>query len=126
MSIRPSRTIPVICVETGKKYDSITDAAIDIGQKKPSNIIVALKSGGRAGGYHWRFDDMPPSIRDNILSHFFMSDVEIAEIEAEKEQNETSIERSREELEMEAKATLAKFNNRAPKRTFGTEKTNRG
>lgn len=72
------------------------------------------------------FDDMPPSIRDDILSHFFMSDVEIAEIEAEKEQNETSIERSREELEMEAKATLAKFNNRAPKRTFGTEKTNRG
>lgn len=72
------------------------------------------------------FDDMPPSIRDDILSHFFMSDVEIAEIEAEKEQNETSIERSREELEMEAKATLVKFNNRAPKRTFGTEKTNRG
>ena len=58
MSIRPSRTIPVICVETGKKYDSITDAAIDIGQKKPSNIIVALKSGGRAGGYHWRFADV--------------------------------------------------------------------
>jgi len=72
------------------------------------------------------FDDMPPSIRDDILRHFFMSDVEIAEIEAEKEQNKTSIERSREELEMEAKATLAKFNNRAPKRTFGTEKTNRG
>lgn len=70
------------------------------------------------------FDDMPPSIRDVILSHFFMSDVEIAEIEAEKEQNKRSIERSREELEMEAKATLAKFNNRAPKRTFGTEKQN--
>lgn len=69
------------------------------------------------------FDDMPPSIRDDILSHFFISDAEIVEIEAEKEQN---IERSREELEMEAKATLAKFNNRAPKRTFGTEKTNRG
>lgn len=58
MSIKPSRTIPVICVETGKKYDSITDAAIDIGQKTPSNIIVALKSGGRAGGYHWRFADV--------------------------------------------------------------------
>lgn len=72
------------------------------------------------------FDDMPPSIRDDILSHFFISDAEIVEIEAEKEQNKTSIERSREELEMEAKATLAKFNNRAPKRTFGTEKTNRG
>ena len=70
------------------------------------------------------FDDMPPSIRDVILSHFFMSDVEIAEIEAEKEQNKRSIERSREEQEMEAKATLAKFNNRAPKRTFGTEKQN--
>ncbi len=70
------------------------------------------------------FDDMPPSIRDDILSHFFISDAEIVEIEAEKEQNETSIERSRVELEMEAKATLAKFNNRAPKRTSGTEKTN--
>ena len=58
MSIKPSRTIPVICVETGKKYDSITTAAIDIGQKEPSNIIVALKSGGRAGGYHWRFADV--------------------------------------------------------------------
>ena len=72
------------------------------------------------------FDDMPPSIRDDILSHFFISDAEIVEIEAEKEQNKRSIERSREEQEMEAKATLAKFNNRAPKRTFGTEKTNRG
>lgn len=69
-------------------------------------------------------DDMPPSIRDDILSHFFMSDVEIAEIEAEKERNKRSIERSREGLEMEAKATLAKFNNRAPKKTFGTEKMN--
>lgn len=56
------------------------------------------------------FDDMPPSIRDDILSHFFMSDAEITEIEAEKEQVERQIERSREELEMEAKATLAKFN----------------
>ena len=39
-----------------------------------------------------------------------MSDAEITEIEAEKEQVERQIERSREELEMEAKATLAKFN----------------
>lgn len=30
------------------------------------------------------FDDMPPSIRDVILSHFFMSDVEIAEIERKR------------------------------------------
>lgn len=58
MSIRPSRTIPVICVETGKKYDSITDAALAMGQKTPSNIIVALKSGGKSGGYHWRFADV--------------------------------------------------------------------
>lgn len=56
------------------------------------------------------FDELPPSIRDDILSHFFMSDAEIIEIEAEKEQVERQIERSREELEMEAKATLAKFN----------------
>lgn len=56
------------------------------------------------------FDELPPSIRDDILSHFFMSDAEITEIEAEKEQVERQIERSREELEMEAKATLAKFN----------------
>ena len=58
MSIRPSNTIPVICVETGKKYDSITAAALAIGQKTPSNIIVALKSGGKSGGYHWRFADV--------------------------------------------------------------------
>ena len=31
------------------------------------------------------FDDMPPSIRDDILSHFFISDAEIVEIEAEKD-----------------------------------------
>ena len=63
MSIRPSKTIPVICVETGKKYDSITAAALAIGQKTPSNIIVALKSGGKSGGYHWRFAD----VRDLFL-----------------------------------------------------------
>lgn len=56
------------------------------------------------------FDELPPSIRDDILSHFFMSDAEIIEIEAEKEQVERQIERSREELEMEAKATLASMN----------------
>lgn len=31
MPIRPNRIIPIICVETGKKYDSITNIAIGIG-----------------------------------------------------------------------------------------------
>ena len=47
--------------------------AIDIGQKEPSNIIVALKSGGRAGGYHWRFADaekpVPPFKKEGGVRH---------------------------------------------------------
>lgn len=104
----------------GKDYFLTPDDALDA-------VLVTMGVLRKLWGFKEEtFDDMPPSIRDVILSHFFMSDVEIAEIEAEKEQNKRSIERSREEQEMEAKATLAKFNNRAPKRTFGTEKTNRG
>lgn len=71
----------------------------------------------------YTFADLPPSHRDDILSHFFMSDAEIAEIEAEKEQVERQIERSREELEMEAKAILVKFNDKASEKTFGIGKT---
>lgn len=76
-----------------------------------------------AGFKNHTFDDIPPSIRDDILSHFFMSDAEIAEIEVEKEQIERRRRRSREELEMEAKALLAKFNDKASEKTFGIGKT---
>ena len=48
---RPGRA--VICVETGEIFDSITNAAEHTTHHQ-GNISRALKTGGKAGGYHWK------------------------------------------------------------------------
>lgn len=51
----PSRRKKVVCIETGKTYNSYLDAALDVGTSE-SNIRNAVSSpfNGRAKGYHWR------------------------------------------------------------------------
>lgn len=92
----------LLAVEVPRPLGNVMEAGALIAMIAGAMTLVQFKED--------TFDELPPSIRDDILSHFFMSDAEITEIEAEKEQVERQIERSREELEMEAKATLAKFN----------------
>lgn len=46
----------VECIETGKIYDSLTQAVLDVGLKGSSSIIRACKNHNKkAGGYHWRY-----------------------------------------------------------------------
>lgn len=94
--------LALLTVEVPRPLGNVMEAGALIAMIAGAMTLVQFKED--------TFDELPPSIRDDILSHFFMSDAEITEIEAEKEQVERQIERSREELEMEAKATLAKFN----------------
>lgn len=47
----------VLCVETGKTYDSISSAARDSGVEQ-SNISRALNGRQKtSGGFHWKYDD---------------------------------------------------------------------
>lgn len=63
----------VLCVETGKRYNGVTDAASDIGGD--ASYISKAARGGRhsAYGYHWRYiqghteNTNPPSIRMNNI-----------------------------------------------------------
>jgi len=47
----------IICVETGKKYDYIIDATLDVSGKKQSGHIKEVCEGKRktAFGYHWKY-----------------------------------------------------------------------
>ena len=52
---------PVVCIETGTIYESITEAARCL-KSKHSNIKRACQFPTRtAGGYHWRFKDEQPT-----------------------------------------------------------------
>lgn len=42
-------------IENGIIYPSIKQACKEVGLKTTSNIINAIKSGYRSGGYHWRY-----------------------------------------------------------------------
>ena len=46
------KSIPVICVETGQEFPSAREASLSLGLFK-SSVSVAIKSGHKAGGYHW-------------------------------------------------------------------------
>lgn len=52
--------VPVVCVETGKTYPSIADAARDVGVKKHGISACCRKVPhyNTAGGYHWRFAEV--------------------------------------------------------------------
>lgn len=45
----------IICVETGKVYDSIVDACKSLNCITPSNISRAIKTNATAYGYHWDY-----------------------------------------------------------------------
>ena len=47
----------VLCVETGVIYNSMREAKDAIGMLRASSISNAVKSGGKAYGYHWRYVD---------------------------------------------------------------------
>eukprot|EP00808_Paulinella_micropora_P031648 g73357.t1 len=51
----------VICVETGKVYPSLRQAAWDLGTNY-QGIVQAIKKPCRCAGYHWKFvDENPPT-----------------------------------------------------------------
>ena len=50
----------VICIETGKIYNSAADAAKDVGLKNNVNITNCCKGkAGTAAGYHWEYYEEP-------------------------------------------------------------------
>ena len=49
-----NRRLPVLCVETGVSYSSSCEASKKVGGRA-AHIRRACKTGGRAGGLHWRF-----------------------------------------------------------------------
>lgn len=52
------RRRPVLCVETGDRFRSLTEAAARVGVKQPQNIWRAIKnrkSGATCRGYTWRY-----------------------------------------------------------------------
>lgn len=49
-----SNKCPVICVETGARYHTVTAAAKAV-VVNASNIVKACKSGTTSGGYHWEY-----------------------------------------------------------------------
>lgn len=49
-----SNKCPVICIETAIEYSTITSAAKSV-NVSVSNISKAIKTGRKAGGYHWEY-----------------------------------------------------------------------
>lgn len=47
---------PVLCVETGKVYRSLSEAGASVGATS-ANIIHACKNKGKSRGYHWKYLD---------------------------------------------------------------------
>lgn len=47
------RVIPVACVETGRMFESYTEAGDSIGESS-ANIRRAVMLGSKCGGFHWR------------------------------------------------------------------------
>ncbi len=43
---------PVICVETGKRFESVSDARRFT---KSGNLVQAIERGWKCGGFHWKF-----------------------------------------------------------------------
>jgi hypothetical protein len=48
---------PVLCIETGEVFKSLTDAARSKGLSSPAPIWQAIQRGGRSRGYTWRYAD---------------------------------------------------------------------
>lgn len=50
--VHPSK--PVVCLDTGEVFDSISQAAMVIG-KTPASISGAIRRGGKCAGFRWQF-----------------------------------------------------------------------
>lgn len=48
---------PVVCIETGKVYESLTQATRETGVLQPTISGCCYGDRKTAGGYHWRFAD---------------------------------------------------------------------
>ena len=48
---------PVVCVETGEVFPTVTEAAKAKNINAARNICRSCKNGGRCGGYHWRYHE---------------------------------------------------------------------
>ena len=59
------RSRTVVCVETGKMYESIADASRDTGINHNSIRSVARGDRHKAGGYTWEYVNPAPDKRDN-------------------------------------------------------------
>jgi hypothetical protein len=46
----------VVCIETGKGFDSVKAAAASVGKWR-TGMSQALRTGGTCGGFHWRYAD---------------------------------------------------------------------
>lgn len=49
--------VGVTCVETGEEFPSLTGAAASCGSTPP-NVCRSIKTGCRAGGFHWRYTEV--------------------------------------------------------------------
>lgn len=52
---KPRKNHPIMCVETGVVYESVTAAARAVGTKNNSSISRAARKGYTTAGYHWRY-----------------------------------------------------------------------
>ena len=56
----------IICVETGRVFNTITEAAAFIGVT-PLSISIHLRGDSKtSGGYHWRYANQEPSPSDPV------------------------------------------------------------
>ena len=61
MSASSPKKRPVVCLETGERFESVTAAAKHYNILKSTNISFACKNPHRrAGGYHWRYAEEVP------------------------------------------------------------------
>ena len=54
----PSNGHPVVCIETGKSYNSIEEAKRETGFSSIKHVCLEYKKGNKtcvAGGYHWKY-----------------------------------------------------------------------
>eukprot|EP00808_Paulinella_micropora_P012612 g21468.t1 len=49
------RLRPVVCVETGEEYASLSAAARQLNLYGQNSIWNSIKNGTKSGGYHWRY-----------------------------------------------------------------------
>lgn len=62
--MKPIHYNPVLCVELKKVFYSPGEAAKKMSINKTSNIFSAAKNGWKCGGYHWKFVNDYPDLKD--------------------------------------------------------------